>query len=181
MALKFIKSSVSSFLIIILVITFSEAKLEFGQPIQTEMSLYFQDWSGGGPNATVIEIIGQPNGPLNFTKFGAIFCTDDPVTEEPSESSAQIARAQGIYVTSDLHGHNTNVLISIVFTNNKYKGSTLEIQGSSAQFKHIREVAIVGGTGKFRFARGYATFETIYYDSALHYAIIRCNVSVLHY
>ncbi|XP_022843418.1 dirigent protein 1-like [Olea europaea var. sylvestris] len=118
------------------------------------MTLYFQDYSGG-PNATVVQITGQPDGLLSFTKFGAIFCTDDPITEEFDPSSAEIARAQGLYVTSALDGTNTHVLISIVFTNEEYKGSTLEIQGSSAQFERVREVAVVGGTGKFRLARGY--------------------------
>ncbi|KAL0311230.1 UNVERIFIED_CONTAM: Dirigent protein 23 [Sesamum angustifolium] len=158
----------------------TNSRADLGQHKETEMTLYFQDYSGG-PNATVIEITGHPDGVLSFTKFGAIFCTDDPVTEGFSESSAQIARAQGLYVTSALDGSNTHVLISIVFTNEEYKGSTLEVQGSSAQFERVREVAVVGGTGKFRLARGYATFETIHYDHALSYAVIRCNVTVLHY
>ncbi|KAK6141172.1 hypothetical protein DH2020_025090 [Rehmannia glutinosa] len=141
---------------LLFLVIFIHAKADLSQPKETKMTLYFQDYSGG-PNATVIEITGQPNGLLSFAKFGAIFCTDDPITEEFDESSAQIARAQD------------------------YKGSTLEVQGSSAQFERVREVAVVGGTGKFRLARGYATFETIHYDHALHYAVIQCNVTVLHY
>ncbi|KAL2248472.1 UNVERIFIED_CONTAM: Dirigent protein 23 [Sesamum indicum] len=159
-------------------ITYSRADLAHSK--ETKMTLYFQDYSGG-PNATVIEITGHPDGLLGFTRFGAIFCTDDPITEGFAESSAQIARAQGLYVTSALDGSNTHVLISIVFTNEEYKGSTLEVQGSSAQFERVREVAVVGGTGKFRLARGYATFETIHYDHTLYYAVIQCNVTVLHY
>ncbi|XP_042065215.1 dirigent protein 1-like [Salvia splendens] len=143
--------------------TFSKAKL--GPMKETQMTVYFQDYSGG-PNATVLEITGQSNGLLSFTKFGAIFCRDDPITEGFEESSAQIARAQGIYVTSVLDGSNTHVLISIIFINDEYKGSTLEIQGTSSQFEQVREVAVVGGTGKFRLALGYATFETLSYDYA---------------
>lgn len=165
-------------LLFLFIFTFSTADL--GHPKETQMTLYFQDYSGG-PNATVIEIMGQPKEPLSFAKFGAIFCTDDPITKGFDESSAQVARAQGLYVTSALDGSNTHVLISIVFTEESYKGSTLEVQGSSAQFELVREVAVVGGTGIFRLARGYATFETIHYDHALHYAVIRCNVTVLHY
>ncbi|XP_042038235.1 dirigent protein 22-like [Salvia splendens] len=147
---------------------------------EIQMTVYFQDYSGG-PNATVVEITDPSHGLLSFTKFGAIFCTDDPITEGFEESSAQIARAQGIYVTSALDGSNTHVLISIVFINDKYKGSTLEIQGTSAQFERVREVAVVGGTGKFRLARGYATFETLSYDHASHYALIQCNLTVVHF
>ncbi|CAI9784793.1 unnamed protein product [Fraxinus pennsylvanica] len=82
-----------------------------------------------------------------------------------------------MYVTSALNGSNTHVLVSIVFTNKEYKGSTLELQGRSAQFDEVREVAVVGGTGKFRLARGYVTFETIYYDPTISYAVIQCNVT----
>ncbi|KAG8364595.1 hypothetical protein BUALT_Bualt18G0013600 [Buddleja alternifolia] len=167
-------------LVLLYLTIFAYSEAQQGQIKETKMTVYFQDFSGG-PKATVIEITGQPDGLLSFTKFGAMFCTDDPVTEGFDENSAQIARAQGLYVTSALDGSNTHVLISIVFTNDEYKGSTLEIQGSSAQFERVREVAVVSGTGKFRFARGYATFETIYYDHTLHYAVIQCNVTVLHY
>ncbi|PIN21166.1 hypothetical protein CDL12_06139 [Handroanthus impetiginosus] len=165
---------------LIFLVIFTCSKADLGHPKETKMTVYFQDYSGG-PNATVIEITDQSIGLLSFTKFGAIFCTDDPVTEEFEESSAQVARAQGIYVTSALDGSNTHVLISIVFTNEEYRGSTLEVQGSSAQFERVREVAVVGGTAKFRFARGFVTFETIHYDQTLHHAVIQCNITVLHY
>lgn len=171
--------SIRLFLLLFLAI-FTYSMAELSQPKETKMTLYFQDYSGG-PNPTVVEITGQSDGLLSFTKFGAIFCTDDPITEEFEESSAQVARAQGLYVTSALDGSNTHVLISIVFTNDEYKGSTLEVQGTSAQFERVREVAVVGGTGKFRLARGYATLETIHYDHARHYAVIQSNVTVLHH
>ncbi|XP_022883471.1 dirigent protein 22-like [Olea europaea var. sylvestris] len=76
---------------------------------------------------------------------------------------------------------NTRVLISIVFTNEEYKGSTFEIQGSSAQFERVKEVARVGGTGIFRLASSYSTFEMIHYDATTYYAVIQCNVTILHY
>lgn len=84
-------------------------------------------------------------------------------------------------MTSALDGSNTHVLISIVFTNSKYNGSTLEVQGASRQIDNVREVAVVAGTGKFRYARGYATFETVYLDMSLAYSVIQCNVTVKHY
>ncbi|CAA2985405.1 dirigent 1-like [Olea europaea subsp. europaea] len=160
---------------------FITSEAELGQPKETKLTLHFQDYSGGGgPNATAVQITGQPNGLLSFTKFGAIFCTDDPITQGFDLSSTEIERAQGLYVTSALHGSNTHVLISIVFTNEEYKGSTLEIQGSSAQFERVREVATVGDTGKFHLARG-LTFETIHHDAAIYHAVIQCNVTILHY
>ncbi|XP_075507290.1 dirigent protein 22-like [Primulina tabacum] len=177
MAFKYLKLSIFLFLELF----FGNSLAELPQLKETEMTLYFQDYSGG-PNATVIEIMGPVNdGLLRFTKFGAIFCTDDPITDGFDQESTEIARAQGLYVTSALDGSNTHVLISIVFSDKEFKGSTLEIQGTSAQFERVREVAVVGGTGIFRFARGYATFETIHYDPTLHHAVIRCNITFLHY
>ncbi|CAI9103196.1 OLC1v1001642C1 [Oldenlandia corymbosa var. corymbosa] len=167
-------------LILALIITVSRAELR--EMKETSMTLYFQELYVGA-NATVIQITTDQDqeGHLSFTKFGTMFCTDDPITEEFEVTSVQVARAQGIYVTSALDGSRTHVLISIVFENGDYKGSTLEVQGSSAQFDKVREVAVVGGTGKLRFARGYATFETIHLNLAAGRGVIQCNITVQHY
>lgn len=148
---------------------------------ETKMSLYFQDISSGGSNATVIPVAGIAGKVWWFTQFGTIFVTDDPITETPDPKSASVGRAQGIYATASSDGLHSHVMISIVFTNEAYSGSTLEIQGNSKQFEAVREVSVVSGTGKFRYARGYATFETYYLDIPASYSVIRCNVSVQHY
>ncbi|CAK9157991.1 unnamed protein product [Ilex paraguariensis] len=147
---------------------------------ETNMTLYFQDVSAG-PNATAVPITGIPGHLWTFASFGTVYCTDDPMTESIEQSSAQVARGQGIYVTSALDGSTTHVLISIVFTNAKFNGSTLEIQGASQQFEKMREVAVVGGTGKFRYAKGFATLMTVYLDTTIAYAVIQCNITVQHY
>lgn len=84
-------------------------------------------------------------------------------------------------MTSALDGSNALVFFSIVFTNKKYNGSTIEIQGNSKQFEPVTEVGVVSGTGKFRFARGYATLETYFVDAPNAYSVIRCNITVQHY
>lgn len=156
------------------------AAAEFGQLKETSMTLYFQD-QYGGHNASVLQILPTSDGHLGFTKFGAIFCTDDLITQGFNVDSPAVARGQGVYITSAMDGSNTHVLVSIVFNDGEYKGSTLEVQGSSAQFERVREVAVVGGTGKFRFARGYATLETVHIELAAQLAVIQCNITVLHY
>ena len=146
---------------------------------ETKMSMYLQDVSAG-PNATVIPVTGIAGKLWTFTQFGTVFVTDDPITKTPDSNSAPVGRLQGIYVTSGLNGLNSHVSVSIVFTNKVYNGSTLELQGNSKQFEGVREVSVVSGTGKFRFARGYATFETYFLDLPNAYSVIRCNVTVLH-
>ncbi|XP_057796678.1 dirigent protein 22-like [Salvia miltiorrhiza] len=159
---------------------FTYAKAKRGHLKETKMSVYYQDYSGDR-NTTVIEIPGPSTGPLNFSKFGAMFVTDDPITEEIGEGSALIARGRGLAVTTALDGSNAHLLLSVVFIDGDYKGSTLELQGSDPQFEQVREVAVVGGTGKFRLARGYATFETLSYDPVRGHAVIQSNMTLLHY
>ncbi|GMY07325.1 dirigent protein 2-like [Fagus crenata] len=116
---------------------------------ETQLSLYFQDISAfGNPNATVIPVAGIAGKAWTFTQFGTVYVTDDYITETSDPKSPEVGRAQGMYVTAGLDGLNSHVMISIVFTNKE------------KQFDSVREVAVVAGTGIFRFARGYATFET---------------------
>ncbi|XP_057790759.1 dirigent protein 22-like [Salvia miltiorrhiza] len=144
------------------------------------MTLYYKDFSGG-PNANTIEIPGPSSFPLNFSRFGAMFVSDDPITEGIEEGSAPIARGRGFYVITDLDRTHGLWLASVVFINGKYKGSTLELQGSYSTFEGVSEVAVVGGTGKFRLARGYVTYETLSFDPATGYAVFQSNMTVLHY
>ncbi|KAL6135232.1 hypothetical protein ACLB2K_067460 [Fragaria x ananassa] len=115
---------------------------------ETRMVLYFQDFSGG-PNATSIPIAGIAGKLWTFTQFGTVYVTDDTMTEGPSRKSAIVGRVQGMTVAVALDGSNALVLVSLVFTNREYNGSTIEIQGNSKQFQLLREVAVVSGTGKF--------------------------------
>ncbi|XP_062009396.1 pterocarpan synthase 1-like [Rosa rugosa] len=147
---------------------------------ETQMSLYFQDFTTGS-NLTTLPIAGIAGKFWTFDQFGTVYVTDDPLTEGPSPKSTLVGRGQAFIVTSALDGRNALVFLSIVFTNKKYNGSTIEIQGNSKQFEPVREVAVVSGTGKFRFARGYATLETYFVDQPRGYSVIRCNITVQHY
>ncbi|TQD79324.1 hypothetical protein C1H46_035161 [Malus baccata] len=175
MALNFIAK-------LLLVLTFAafSAGATRSQLKETKLTVFFHDFVAG-PNTTVIPVAGIAGKLWTFTQFGTVYVTDDPLTATPDLNSAVVGRGQGLYVTSGLDGLNTHVLISIVFTNKNYNGSTLEIQGTSKQFEAVREVSVVSGTGKFRFARGYATFETLLVDAATFYSVERCNVTVEHY
>ncbi|KAL0454089.1 UNVERIFIED_CONTAM: Dirigent protein 19 [Sesamum latifolium] len=63
----------------------------------------------------------------------------------------------------------------------EYKGSTLSILGRNALDDKVREVPIVGGTGGFRMARGYAVTTTYAVDKAHTHGVIEYNVVVVHY
>ncbi|XP_056177536.1 dirigent protein 22-like [Syzygium oleosum] len=154
----------------------SEATLP---PQTTEMVLYFQDFASGA-NFTLIPVEGIAGKLWTFSQFGMVFVTDDFITKTPNQDSPMVGRGQGMYVTSALDGSSTHAMFSIVFVNQAYNGSTLSIQGTGKQFEAVREYAVVGGTGKFRFARGYTTFETISVDPPRGHSVIRCNVTIRH-
>lgn len=147
---------------------------------ETNLTLYFHDFSSG-PNATSAVVTGIAGRVWSYSSFGTIIFADDPITAGPDKNSPLIARGQGIYATASLDGENSQIMYSIVFTNQEYNGSTLEIQGRVLNFDSVAETAVVGGTGKFRFASGFATFETISFDVTLFYSVTRCNITVLHY
>ncbi|RZC09858.1 dirigent protein 22-like [Glycine soja] len=133
-------------------------------PNQTTMVFYLQDLAAG-PNATVVAPVAGINGRVwSFTTFGSIFVVDFPVTLSISPTSELVGQAQGLLVASALDGASVNVALSIVFNNLQYNGSTLELQGISRRHENYREVSVVSGTGKFRFARGYAVLETAFFD-----------------
>ncbi|KAF7848273.1 hypothetical protein BT93_L2139 [Corymbia citriodora subsp. variegata] len=153
----------------------SEATVQ--PPQTTELVLYSQDIFAG-PNANDVPVVGIPGKAWSFTQFGTVFAADEPMTKTPDPSSAIIGRAQGMYLISALDGSSVEAVFSIVFSNQAYNGSTLEIQGTGKTLAKVVEYAVVGGTGKFRFARGYATLETIPVNAT--HAVNQFNVTVRH-
>ncbi|KAF8364850.1 hypothetical protein HHK36_033174 [Tetracentron sinense] len=147
---------------------------------ETKMVFYMHDYETG-TNISAIPVAGNPLKKWFVLEFGTIIAIDDAATVAIERNSTQIARLQGMYVNSAKDGTDLHWLVSIVFTNKAYNGSTLEIQGANREFQKYREVSVVSGTGLFRFARGYATLETVLLDLDNLNAIVRWNLTVLHY
>ncbi|KAK6919390.1 Dirigent protein [Dillenia turbinata] len=134
-------------------------------PQLTNMVVYVQDKTSP-PNATEVPVAGIAGNLWSFTSFGTIYVIDDDLTTTVDRNSPQVGFLRGIYIASALDGSSVYVSLSMLFTNGFFSGSTLELQGTSVLASQLREVAVVSGTGKFRFARGYATFETVFVDTA---------------
>lgn len=143
---------------------------------KTNLILYFQDFANGR-NATFTTVAGIAGKPWNFTEFGTIFVTDDPITAGPAPNSTALGRARGIYAVTGLDGQNLLVVLSLALAD----GSSIEIQGTSRQFEGVRELGVVSGTGKFRFATGYAIARNVVTDIPNGYTVIQFNVTVKHY
>lgn len=72
------------------------------------------------------------------------------------------------------------MVTNFFFTEGIYNGSTLSILGRNPTLLKAREVAIVGGTGIFKYARGSAVLTTYVYDITGGVAIVEYNVTVMH-
>lgn len=71
--------------------------------------------------------------------------------------------------------------MNFVFTYGKYNGSTITIMGRNQVFNHVREMPVIGGSGLFRFARGYVEARTHDFDLKNGDATVEYNVYVMHY
>ncbi|KAG5539146.1 hypothetical protein RHGRI_019637 [Rhododendron griersonianum] len=59
-----------------------------------------------------------------------------------------------------------------------FNGSTLGILGRNRVLDPVREMPIVGGSGLFMFARGYALARTVQYSLKTGDAVVEYNVFV---
>ncbi|KAG4932140.1 hypothetical protein GLYMA_17G033500v4 [Glycine max] len=150
------------------------------QPKQTNLVFYVHDHFTG-ELSTAATVAGKSGPASNILHFGTVAVVDDPVTVGPSDDSKLIGRAQGIYVNSQLDGKGLYMVFSVIFTNGKFKGSSLEIQGSDIFTMTEREFGVVSGTGYFRFVKGYGIMETVFMDIASLMATLKLNVTVKHY
>ena len=104
------------------------SKYQFQNLKETNMMFYMQDWETGA-NATATPVAGIPHKRWWILGFGTIFATDDKLTIAIERNSSEVGRAHSIYVNSALDGSDLHLLMSLVFTNKEFNGSTLEIQG----------------------------------------------------
>ncbi|CAN0927579.1 Dirigent protein 2 [Linum grandiflorum] len=102
--------------------------------------------------------------------FGVLVMADDPLTVDPDAGSAVVGRAQGLYGSASLSEPAAVMLLNFAFT-----------EGRNAVLTDVREMAIVGGTGVFRFAKGFAEARTYFFDTVTLNAVVEYDVYVTHY
>ncbi|XP_062112251.1 dirigent protein 22-like [Humulus lupulus] len=146
----------------------------------SHLHFYFHDVIAGR-NPTAIRIAEGETTKNSSTWFGAVMMMDDPLTVGPELSSKKVGRAQGIYGSASQSEVGFLMVLNYVFTEGKYNGSTLSILGRNAALSEMREMPIVGGSGLFRFARGYAQAKTHTLNVETGEAVVEYNVYVLHY
>jgi hypothetical protein len=131
-----------------------------------------------GKKQTVVKIIdpstSSPSG------FGTTFMMDNLLTEEQELTSKKVGRAQGLFGLASLEDRGMVMLINLAFTEGEFAGSTLSMLGRNPVQNTVRELPIVGGTGVFRFARGYAIAKSLWDVSTSEHFIVEYDVTVSH-
>ncbi|XP_027090447.1 dirigent protein 11-like [Coffea arabica] len=148
---------------------------------ETKITVYLQLFTGG-PKTTSVAVAGAPGRPRTLSEFGTIFVNDANMTEGISYRSPTIGRAQGLYIVSARNGNSSQGIFSFIFSNSQYNGSTLEFQGPGFILQTggpTSEIPVIGGTKKFRLARGYGLFKIVRQNLSLNNTVIMGNITVV--
>lgn len=119
----------------------------------------------GGNNQPFVSAGNLPGGfTIQKLMFGSATVIDDQLTEEHELDSSVIGRAQGFYLASSLDGTSKTIVLTILVHGEEHHDGvddTISLFGIHRTASLESEVAVIGGTGKFENARGYAALETL--------------------
>ncbi|CAA7020676.1 unnamed protein product [Microthlaspi erraticum] len=152
----------------------------------TRVRFYLHDiLSGQNPSAVRIahaNLTGRADSPVGF---GSLFAIDDPLTVGPEKDSKEIGNGRGMYVSGskDINKFTIVMYADLAFTEGKFNGSSISVfsRNPVAEEAGEREIAIVGGRGKFRMARGFVKIKTHQIDMKTGDAVLRYDATVYHY
>lgn len=128
----------------------------------THLHLFMHDIATGS-NPTAVQVVKGPGGgssPIPGLAFGDTTVIDDALTESSSRTSAAVGRAQGLYMMSSQSGAVLTVVANLALTAGGYNGSSIAVMGRDDIAADVRELNVVGGTGRFRMATGYVLWRT---------------------
>lgn len=91
--------------------------------------------------------------------FGTMTVIDDELTEGHELGSGLIGKAQGFYVSSAVDGTSQTMAFTVMFESGNYADS-LSLFGVHRSAVSQSQIAVMGGTGKYLNAKGYATVKT---------------------
>ncbi|KAK6784589.1 hypothetical protein RDI58_018044 [Solanum bulbocastanum] len=146
----------------------------------SHLHFYFHDIVSG-KNPTAVKIAEAAVTNRSATGFGLTAMIDDPLTVGPEANSKIVGRAQGIYAQASINDIGLLMVLNFVFVEGKYNGSSLSVLGRNSVMSIVREMPIVGGSGLFRFSRGYVQAKTHTFDFKTGDAVVEYNVYVFHY
>ncbi|CAA7400999.1 unnamed protein product [Spirodela intermedia] len=151
--------------------------LKLGKEKVTHLHFFLHD-SVTGKNPTAVQV-ASPNVTSFPFSFGSVLVIDDVLTEGVERSSRLVGNVQGIYAFTGLDKYSLIMAVDFAFTTGKYNGSSFSVMSRNPISEPRRELAVVGGRGKFQLARGFAHLTTRFLQ--FPDAIIEYNVTLFHY
>ncbi|CAN6170520.1 unnamed protein product [Urochloa humidicola] len=115
-----------------------------------------------GPHPTAVLIVNGTGTPVTSgVRFGDTVVMDDVLTEGLSNTSRTVGHAQGSYVTSSMEEPAMLLTMNVMLTDYApYTNSSVAVMGRNDITAAVRELPVVGGTGRFRMATGYVLLKT---------------------
>ncbi|KAL2487829.1 Dirigent protein 25 [Forsythia ovata] len=115
---------------------------------------------GGVPGFPAMNSAQFPSGTtLQKLMFGTMTVFDDELTEGHDLGSGLVGKAQGFYIASSEDGNSQTMAFTVMFTSGSYADS-LSLFGVHRTAVSESHLAIMGGTGKYVNAKGFATVKT---------------------
>ncbi|OVA06295.1 Plant disease resistance response protein [Macleaya cordata] len=142
---------------------------------------FYMHTSSMTKDPTVVTMAEAPTTKDSPSSFGLLGMTDNILTEGPEPTSTYLGRAQGLLAASSREEWNLVMATGFVFKEGSFKGSSLSVLGRNTFMDSIRELPVVGGTGAFRFGRGFAAVQTYFQNTTTHELIEEFHVTVMHY
>ncbi|XP_050367674.1 dirigent protein 25-like [Argentina anserina] len=102
----------------------------------------------------------QPGQSLQKLMFGTLTVFDDELTEGHELGSGLLGKAQGFYVASSIDGSSQTIAFTAMFESGGYADS-LTFFGVHRMAASESHLAVMGGTGKYLNAKGYALVKTM--------------------
>ncbi|XVF45490.1 hypothetical protein PTKIN_Ptkin02bG0210800 [Pterospermum kingtungense] len=145
----------------------------------THLHFFLHDsLTGKNPSEVMVASRNITNAPSGFD---FVFVTSDPLTVGPDISSEIVGHTQGLTV-SIVRDVATLVLCwDFGFTKGEFNGSSFSVLSRNPNLQKERELAVVGGTGKFRMATGFAQLKTYFFNSTSGDAIVEYHVTLIHH
>ncbi|CAH8380924.1 unnamed protein product [Eruca vesicaria subsp. sativa] len=144
----------------------------------THFKVYWHDILSG-PNPSSMRIKLPVTNSTSY--FGGATMFDNALTAKAEINSTLLGQAQGFYAGAAQKEFSFLVGMNFSFKTGKYNGSTITILGRNPVLSEVREMPIVGGSGLFRFARGYVEARTKFLNLKNGDAIVEYSCYVLHY
>ncbi|XP_062210799.1 dirigent protein 10-like [Phragmites australis] len=120
--------------------------------------------NGGNKNIPFVNAGNLPSGvTLQNLLFGTTTVIDDELTEGHELGAVVIGRAQGFYVASSQDGTSKTIVLTAMFEGPEAPhGDTLSFFGVHRMAAQESHIAIIGGTGKYENAKGFAAIQTLH-------------------